>query len=511
MVGFFEMNATLVAPPGATVCSQSFMNSMKSDSTATLNLSCSATLSANDTLKRMILIQGAETNGLTLDCNGATINAGSGTALLIRARKYTLNGADAWSRPEDITIKNCHIMGQVVLTGLQGDGRPNDALYLSSRLDGNHTARAQAAAPTRVTFDHVSVTAQGEIPIYLQSGVTYFTLQNSTLNGNSNGPGMYLDSESAFNVLKNNIFQVATGNREQIAIDGSAHNTITGNFISGLDNGGIFLYRNCGERGMIRHQTPSYNVIINNFFDYQNYHGSNPAINVASRNGNRRYCGDDNGFPWGSSANNNDLARNNVVAENQMRQRSPSDSISVNDSPNLIIDNQYVNERITRGSSCYYQPANQILADGETIVLLTAEGAACRALPVICHDGTTTFGATTTCPQRTVVPFMCQVSSNNNGCSQSVSCPAGKKIVNAKAACNLEFGGVPELPPWNYLSVYVKSDITSDGHCVVDGKDIAAGQTLLSSPKGKNSISVSCREHDNNGGDCVIRGAIDCE
>ena len=98
-----------------------------------------------------------------------------------------------------------------------------------------------------------------------------------------------------------------------LAVDGSSYNLIINNWFSGLNNGGIYLYRNCGEGGTVRHATPSYNQIINNVFYYDEYIGFNPSVFIGSRNGNRSYCGDDGGYPFGSNSSDLDYARYNVV------------------------------------------------------------------------------------------------------------------------------------------------------------------------------------------------------
>jgi len=69
-----------------------------------------------------------------------------------------------------------------------------------------------------------------------------------------------------------------------------------------LKQGGIYLYRNCGEGGTVRIETPSYNRILNNLFVYQRQELSDPAIYVGSRNYGRfenwwpgSHCNDDVG------------------------------------------------------------------------------------------------------------------------------------------------------------------------------------------------------------------------
>ena len=98
-------------------------------------------------------------------------------------------------------------------------------------------------------------------------------------------------------------------------MDGSAENVISGNTFRVAWQGGIHLYRNCGEGGTIRHQTPSRNVITGNRFIYD-VPLHLPAIDVGSREGRRLYCGEDDGYPFGSSLDDGDGATDNVVDGN---------------------------------------------------------------------------------------------------------------------------------------------------------------------------------------------------
>ena len=103
--------------------------------------------------------------------------------------------------------------------------------------------------------------------------------------------------------------------REMIAVDGSARNRITGNRFELGGRPGVFLYRNCGERGVIRHQTPSYNIITDNAFT--GVARWRPRLVVENaRQGGRAYCGADKGYPWGSSADDRDGASQNAVYDN---------------------------------------------------------------------------------------------------------------------------------------------------------------------------------------------------
>ena len=136
-------------------------------------------------------------------------------------------------------------------------------------------------------------------------------MYDSIIKGRSNSVALYLDAESGFNIIRNNTFALAANSREAIALDGSANNQILSNTIT-ASNGGIYLYRNCGEGGTVRHQAPQRNLIAGNTINNTGGYG----IWLGSRNGGRLYCNDDAGFPFGSSQDDGDFADNNTVRDN---------------------------------------------------------------------------------------------------------------------------------------------------------------------------------------------------
>ena len=284
------------------------------DKTATLT--CSLTLGRGERVTRRLLLEGSAASGVTLACDGAAIGPGeAGTGLLdfaieIRSRPPAA-GSDRWDRPEDITIRDCDILGHVRIWGMGMNGQ-GPAVRESSHSLG-HTERAQAAAPTRVGILSSTLTAFGRIPLYLGPGVTRVTLRDSRVRGTSSATGLYLDAESADNVIADNDFDIRTG-REIIAVDGSARNRITGNRFALHGEGGMRLYRNCGEGGTVRHQTPSDNVITGNTFRGAGFFAAPIVVN--SRNGWDFHCGADAGYPFGSSLDNRDNGTGNVVAPN---------------------------------------------------------------------------------------------------------------------------------------------------------------------------------------------------
>lgn len=256
-----------------------------------------------------IVFEGKAASHRTIDCEGGWFNDGRPTELIIQSKKT----ADGWERPEGITIRNCRIRGAIRVIGL---GRNGEAVGVRrSSVKAGHTERAQAATPIGIVISNVEIEACCRIPLYLAPGVTGVTLDHSKLTGWSCSTGIYLDAESGNNLIRSNTFSVRAS-REVIAVDGSAGNRIEGNRFDRIAGGGVYLYRNCGEGGTVRHQTPRDNVIAGNRFDTRSLGWRSYAIWLGSRNGWRLYCGQDAGYPFGSSADNRDLADENAVVGN---------------------------------------------------------------------------------------------------------------------------------------------------------------------------------------------------
>lgn len=284
-----------------------------------VSLTCSLRLAPGERIRRRLILEGAEASGVELDCNGASIGEPAPPPrfpYILVDIHATPAGTARWQRPANVTLRNCTILGQVRIWGMGVNGQ-GEAVRLSSRTLG-HTERAQAAAPTRVSILDSQLVAYGQIPLYLGPGVTGFTLRGSTVSGTSPSVGLYLDAESAGNVIEENTFDIAT-TREVVAIDGSARNTIRNNTIAYGWRGGIHLYRNCGEGGTVRHQTPSDNVITGNRFRASGILRPDP-VKVGSRGGwgLTMNCAADAGYPFGSSLDDDDGATGNVVEGNRV-------------------------------------------------------------------------------------------------------------------------------------------------------------------------------------------------
>lgn len=230
------------------------------------NVTRSYTLTKGETITHSLVFEGDSASGVTFDGNGAIIDV-PGDAIVVRSVIEQGCGTDGSplkedghdvplkddkgyyvrKRPENVTIKNCVIKGAVRVYGLGRNGQDGYQWHSSRDLAApGHVERARDAAPTRITFENVTIEGPigfGGVLFYLGPGVTHVTLKNSELNGDCK-LNMYFDAESAFNVVTGNHIHANTNQggfkseRELFALDGSSYNTITDNKFSQLQNEG---------------------------------------------------------------------------------------------------------------------------------------------------------------------------------------------------------------------------------------------------------------------------------
>ena len=327
---FISVNALAQEP--RPQCPDRIVDRLYNDTAGEIRLECSLEMKPDSVIRKQVLLEGENASNIRIDCAGSRLERG----LKIYSRKQTdETGQVSWSVPLDIRVSNCitgaitHVYGM----GINGEG---EDLTDSSRREG-HTERVQANAPSGIHFDQFTTETSGAIPFYFGPGVTNSSITNSLIRGSARSVAIYLDAESGQNLISGNTFTISTG-RELIAVDGSANNRIADNRFNSLSQGGIYLYRNCGEGGNIRHQAPQNNLIEGNRFYYDKYRGRNPGVWLGSRDGNRNYCDHDEGYELGSSADDRDFANNNRVTNNTfvkfLRIR--------NDGENNLIENNQV-------------------------------------------------------------------------------------------------------------------------------------------------------------------------
>lgn len=320
MIGLMVLFLAMQTPalPAARPCTAAEIAELTRATDEPYGLTCRAVLTPDARVTRRIVIEGAEASGAGIDCGGGVLGL-PGRATTTRTPTVAIlsrrQDGPSWSRPTDVSLANCTVHGAVRIWGMGANGRIED-LRASSRTAG-HTAAVQAVAPTRVTLTDVTFAATRSIPLYVGPGVTGVTVERPRFTGRSVSTAVYLDAESADNAIIDGVFDIRTG-REQIAVDGSARNRITGNRFALGGRGGVFLYRNCGEDAVIRHQTPSDNQITDNAFTGAGWFRSR-AVVVGSREGGRPYCRADAGWPFGSSLDDGDHATGNLVARNTVR------------------------------------------------------------------------------------------------------------------------------------------------------------------------------------------------
>lgn len=541
-------------------CSPEKVNEILAPATASdseVYIDCNLNLKATDVVTKRMIFEGEAASFVTLNCNGALINGG----IEVKSKTYMDGNIRKWERPKNTTIRKCNITGSVRIWGMgrngEGDGYDDNYLRESSKKKDTHVATARNNAPTNIILEDLIITnTGGTIPLYFAPGVTYSKLINSTLYGKSVVPVIYLDAESYANTIKhNNIYGGSSGkilrSDPVMAIDGSSYNLIINNYFHNIKQGGIYLYRNCGKNGVIRHSTPSHNQIINNIFHHIYMPGGyggvgrfpsysyqpDPYVYLASRDGRWErvgigpigFCSADDGYDFGSSKSDLDYARYNVVMQNRFYRRSVND---VNDAypmvrtgdrsnvnfPNYIDYNETLSAGLLirqRRAGCYVTPngyEKDFILDGETIEVLEAGDGAPASYNYTCNDGELTRGKQNSAVTRHV--FDCRADSDNNGCSTTISCPSGQKIIGATAACNLEYGEITDdilgTVPTNHIEVITPSDNVSEGTGFIGTNKLQKGRKIITGVDGLEQVSIGCKEHDANGGDCHIKAILYC-
>jgi len=405
-------------------CSKEKMKEIRETATYSFDrvqVDCNCTLDSTDVITKRLIFEGKEASGATCNCNGAILNGGVGSLnyrkdmIEVRSKKM---GA-TWERPENVTIQNCNIIGSVGIWGMGKYGEDTHIRESSKRKISHrrHIQRVRNNAPKNIVFDNITITGIDKTPLCFSPGVTYSKLINSEIKGKSSKAAIYLDEESAHNTIKGNYIHVKTvkdnkgevgvKNRGwcQLAIDGSTHNNITNNRFAELQNGGIYLYQNCRERGLIQNTPPKYNIIVNNVFYYKNYGGKKPAIFLGSCDYGFKqtpfgYCSE--GIPYSIIVKDN--LRYNIVMQNQFYKRkikgilfskdaNLSHMIEYNEESsatyNYINYNEVVSNSVHRETGCYVANGyKNFLLHGESLDVFKVDGKLTYiGEKVTCNDG----------------------------------------------------------------------------------------------------------------------------
>jgi hypothetical protein len=193
------------------------------------------------------------TSGATLDCRGARI---------VRTSAETeRNGIDVTTTTDvpltDVAVRNCLVEGwgnnvriqregyKELAEGVEYENGTARILFENSRFyDSTASGFFIGAYVTGVTLRNVEVSGSSAVGIYVEAGSKDNVIEDSRIH--ANGWGDVGPEGVPITVGGTELRYESTG-REGIAIDGSRDNVVRNNWIAGNANGGIHLYKNCGE------------------------------------------------------------------------------------------------------------------------------------------------------------------------------------------------------------------------------------------------------------------------
>ncbi|MBX3286512.1 MAG: right-handed parallel beta-helix repeat-containing protein [Actinobacteria bacterium] len=191
-------------------------------------------------------------SGTTLDCQGATVRGE-----LTSSQRGIEISSPVTTALAHVTVRNCRVEGfinslRVTRPGFRelepgeeflhptSDVVVEDSTFTGSRGVGVYVDGYVSG----VTIRRNLIQGAGSSGIYLETGSKQSTVADNLIIDNGfreNGPGGQAFTFSGFR------FWFWGVGREGISVDGSHDNLIVGNRFKGNANGGVFLYKNCGE------------------------------------------------------------------------------------------------------------------------------------------------------------------------------------------------------------------------------------------------------------------------
>lgn len=211
-----------------------------------------------------------DSSDTSLDCQGATLSNNeanaSHSAITIRPK--------ADSAISNIAVANCHIHGYGHALHIRQFSDPNRR-YAQGFINPEAN-RAQAPHHIRI----INLTSQDSLNsgIFVGDHVHHVSFDRITV-ARSGTVGLYFEFGSQHNIVQSSVFvdngfRSFKSNREAIAIDSSAFNTIKNNQFIHNGAGSIYLYRNCFEHAddasqsnhFKRTESASNNIITGNTF-----------------------------------------------------------------------------------------------------------------------------------------------------------------------------------------------------------------------------------------------------
>lgn len=220
--------------------------------------------------------------------------------------------------------------------------------------------------------------------------------------------------------------------------------------------------------------------------------------------------------------NDTDLAENNMVVNNRIRNLSPERMIIDYGNGNLITSNLTSSNAPQTPANCFvpngFPKANLVHGQQSSMKLFGEDKSPVVANNVsACADGELIKIKNTLELKNdfTIKSVESNNSGSNSGASYKVECPGGQKVAALKVACSLEGAYFPfqEIvdTKWGMMNIVRASDNISSGLYWAGESRMSQGvSSTLKYPAGADSITVGCREHDQNGGDCQVRAQVIC-
>lgn len=265
-----------------------------------------------------------------LNCNGATIDMQFqlSEAVTIDSKGNGL---------ENIVIENCIIKNtrrKSIYIGWSGSDRAKEEIT----PDRN---KIYKLTPRKISIINTKIKDSKSSAIYVDDYVSSVLIDGVEIS-NTDAMAIYLEHSSIKTTIRNSLISNAgrVHKREAISIDSSSENLIENNKIKDSPNGGIFLYRNCGERyyedetQVIRKMPASKNVIKFNIID-----GSRYGVWIASRQSRNQ---ENIGCGIGYFAENKyaiDDSKFNSVEKNKIK--NADIGVLVEDSFNIVNNNEF--------------------------------------------------------------------------------------------------------------------------------------------------------------------------
>ena len=189
---------------------------------------------------------------VTLDCRGARIESPDRSGS--RGVSVTAPTTVALAR---VTVRNCVIEGflnnvRVTRQGFKelAQGHEYEHPFADIVIENSHLYRSRGSGVfvdgyvTDVTLRDLEIAGSGGVGIYLEAGSKDNVVERNHVHRNgyadTYGPGVPFS-------FGGTEFRYHSTGREGLAIDGSRDNVVRDNVFERNANGGVFLYKNCGE------------------------------------------------------------------------------------------------------------------------------------------------------------------------------------------------------------------------------------------------------------------------